>query len=80
MTLVPSLLVSDIGIPFYFLSEVIVPGPARTKAGQVIAFISTGVSPAPGEMSCSTGLVVSKVKVTPTSLSQLNVETSLGES
>ena len=63
MTLLPSLLVSDIGIPFYFLSEVIVPGPERTKAGQVIAFISSGVSPAPGEISFSTGLVLSKVKV-----------------
>ena len=63
MTLVPSLLVSEIGIPFYFLSEVIVRGPERTKVGQVIAFISTGVSPAPLEISCSTGLVLSKVKV-----------------
>lgn len=63
MTLVPSLLVSEIGIPFYFLSEVIVPGAERAKAGQVIAFISSDVSPAPSEISCSTGLVVSKVKV-----------------
>lgn len=63
MTLVPSLLVSDIGIRLYFLSEVIVRGLERIKAGQVIAFISSGVSPAPSEISFSTGLVLSKVKV-----------------
>lgn len=54
---------SDIGIPFFFLSEARVRGPQRTKAGQVIAFISSGVSPAPGELSGLTGLVPSKVKV-----------------
>jgi hypothetical protein len=38
-------------------------GSERTKFRQVIAFISSDVSPAPGEMSFSSGLVRPKVKV-----------------
>ena len=49
----------------------------------MIAFISSGVSPALSEIWCLTGLVLSKVKVAElalTSLSQLTVEALLDES